>query len=364
MSTPGGVRGREDVLRACEETADADQLFDRVSHRLRKLVSYDGSTWFGTDPATLLATAPVRIENVEQGHCESFWQREFLVGDSNLFVDLVRSDRTVATLYGTTGAQPARSARHREFLAPQGYDDELRLLLRIGQSTWGLVSLYREHGRAPFSDAEARLVGSLSQPLATALRACLRGRRPDVAGVPVAPGMLVFDACGQLLSSNVEAQQWIDRLPTDVITRQTGLPVPVHTVVWQARAVAEGREPGPARARLLTRDGRWLQLHGSTLSDGLIAVVVEEARSSDIAPIIVDVYDLSPREEQITQLLARGLNTTQIAQELHLSAHTVRDYVKAVFDKVGVRSRGELVASLFANHAAPQLHEAAVHAQV
>jgi hypothetical protein len=31
----------------------------------------------------------------------------------------------------------------------------------------------------------------------------------------------------------------------------------------------------------------------------------------------------------------------------------VRDYVKAVFDKVGVSSRGEPVAKLFAEHYAP-----------
>lgn len=33
--------------------------------------------------------------------------------------------------------------------------------------------------------------------------------------------------------------------------------------------------------------------------------------------------------------------------------HTVRDYVKAIFAKVGVSSRGELVAKLFAEHYAP-----------
>ena len=35
------------------------------------------------------------------------------------------------------------------------------------------------------------------------------------------------------------------------------------------------------------------------------------------------------------------------------SAHTVRDHVKAIFAKVGVSSRGELVARLFADHYEP-----------
>ena len=52
-------------------------------------------------------------------------------------------------------------------------------------------------------------------------------------------------------------------------------------------------------------------------------------------------------------LVARGYGTAEIAAALHLSAHTVRDHVKTIFDKVGVSSRGELVAKLFAEHYAP-----------
>ena len=61
-------------------------------------------------------------------------------------------------------------------------------------------------------------------------------------------------------------------------------------------------------------------------------------------------YELTSREQEITQLIARGFATGAIASRLHLSPHTVRDYVKAVLDKVGVSSRGELVAKLFAEH--------------
>ncbi|MGQ0479684.1 MAG: LuxR C-terminal-related transcriptional regulator [Pseudonocardia sp.] len=50
-----------------------------------------------------------------------------------------------------------------------------------------------------------------------------------------------------------------------------------------------------------------------------------------------------------------------MARHLHLSPHTVRDYVKAVFEKVGVTSRGELVAKLFAEHYADPMHDALVH---
>lgn len=59
------------------------------------------------------------------------------------------------------------------------------------------------------------------------------------------------------------------------------------------------------------------------------------------------------REQEITLLIAQGAATAESAGRLYLSAHTVRDYIKTIFDKVGVCSRGELVARLFAEHYAP-----------
>jgi hypothetical protein len=58
---------------------------------------------------------------------------------------------------------------------------------------------------------------------------------------------------------------------------------------------------------------------------------------------------------------ARGLNTTDVAAELFVSAHTVRDHIKSIFAKLGVSSRGELVAKIFADHYGPVLYRLDPH---
>ena len=112
---------------------------------------------------------------------------------------------------------------------------------------------------------------------------------------------------------------------------------------------ASGPGPLPRRARLRTPRGTWLAAHASPLGDsGHIGIVIEPAKASEVAPIIAEAFGLTSREVQIAGLVARGLSTEEIASALFLSRHTIRGHLKAVFEKTGVSSRGELTSKLFA----------------
>jgi DNA-binding NarL/FixJ family response regulator len=111
------------------------------------------------------------------------------------------------------------------------------------------------------------------------------------------------------------------------------------------------------RSRLRTRRGVWLLMHGSVLEGTEnVALIIEPAKSADVAPLIVEAYGLTGRELDVTRAIARGLGTNEIAAELYLSPHTVRDHVKGLFEKVGVSSRGELVHRVFAEHYSAPSH--------
>ena len=49
--------------------------------------------------------------------------------------------------------------------------------------------------------------------------------------------------------------------------------------------------------------------------------------------------ELSEREHEVLQLIANGFSNAEIAQQLHLSDGTVRNYVSALFTKLGVSDR-------------------------
>jgi DNA-binding NarL/FixJ family response regulator len=53
--------------------------------------------------------------------------------------------------------------------------------------------------------------------------------------------------------------------------------------------------------------------------------------------------DLTEREREILQLLAQGKNNGQIAAQLVLSGHTVRNYVSSIFSKLQVADRAEAI---------------------
>jgi DNA-binding NarL/FixJ family response regulator len=50
----------------------------------------------------------------------------------------------------------------------------------------------------------------------------------------------------------------------------------------------------------------------------------------------------SPRQLRVIELAARGFKNHEIARKLGIGEHVVRNYMSAIFDKIGVSNRVEL----------------------
>ena len=71
----------------------------------------------------------------------------------------------------------------------------------------------------------------------------------------------------------------------------------------------------------------------------------------------MSAYGLSERERDVTRLVLRGYSTVEISEDLVLSAHTVQQHLKGIFEKTGVRSRRELIGKVFFSYYEPRVRD-------
>lgn len=342
-----------EVRQVCRSAPDAISLQRAAVGLLADAVPFDRWCGLVLDPATLLVTSGYHDEGLPVQVMPRLLEIEAADTDVNGMVALARSASGVSTVDRATGGNPQTSERYRDVLAPSGLGRELRAVLRERSSGWGGLVLLRETTATDFTDDEMELVARLTADLARGIRRCLLRselEHRDDAGVP---GMVVVAAGGMAVETSTTAgRRWLEAL--DGGTVGDGLPMAVAGLVARARTAAEGL----ARTRVRARDGQWLSLYAEALSaavDAPVAVVVEPTRPLEMAAVMADAYELTPRERDVAAQVLIGRSTQEIAAALFLSAWTVQDHLKKVFDKVGVRSRSELTARFFFGHYEPRV---------
>jgi DNA-binding CsgD family transcriptional regulator len=356
-------RIRQEIVRLCHAGLDSRTFRVETVKRLRKLIPVDASFFATADPATLLFTGAV-VDDVLARAAPRFVENGFLQEDAVKFARLARGRSPVGTLGAATRGELARSPRYQEILAPMDLGDELRAALVVGSKCWGFMCLHRERSSPNFTPAEAAFLAKLTPHVAEGLRtALLIGDARVASPPPDGPGLLLLGDDLSLAAVTPAAEGWLTEVAMSDWPSSSELPEAVYAVAARLLALERGSGHAPPdlmpRTRLRTASGRWLVLHASRLraadTEGRIAVIFEEARPAEIAPLIVDAYGLTKREGEITKLVLRGLSTAEVSGELHITPNTVRDHFKAIFDKVGVRSRRELVGQVFAQQYQPRM---------
>lgn len=352
------------VRRASEQLAKAAQKGDdwvsfvAAAHDVMgRFIAFDRCCWHSVDPGTVLFTGSFH----QKVGCSGTWlaEHEYVIEDVNKWWFLAQSGRLAGAASIATYGDLSRSARNRS-QAAFGIGDELRGSFVLDGIYWGAVGLLRDAGEPFFTAEDVKLLESLSPILAEGFRrALLATPAKQVVHHDDVPGVVVFDASGAPESISPAAEHWIAQVAESPPPANAAESFLVQQVAGRARSLPAGQDPLglAARSRIRTVTGRWLLMYGTRLAggqDGRTAVIIQPAPHTEILPIIELAYGFTARERQVSQLCLRGSATKEIADVLQLSQYTVQDHLKAIFDKTGVRSRGELVGRIFLEHYVPR----------
>ena len=308
---------------------------------LRRAVAFDAmaAVWF--DP-----TAALPVDK---------WIDDSMIDDAGFCFAEIERDAADLDKYAELGASGRRAARMSEAPdggdreRPRGVGDALRVVDFGDSGLRGGFVLYRRQGAPDFTTRDVSMLASLKGECAESQRVRL-ARDLSSDGGDSDRGLLVLADDHGIEMADAAAAAWLDELGA------TGrrLPLAVTAVAERAREIESGRTDAAATVRVRARSGRWVLVRGSALGNGgsapRIAVTLEPARAPELAEVIVDAFGLTARERRVTALVARGLPNAAIAGQLFMSPYTVQDHLKAIFEKLGVSSRGQLVAHLFVDH--------------
>ena len=183
---------------------------------------------------------------------------------------------------------------------------------------------------------EVRIVGSARST--SDLERVLRGTAPDVALVGAELNQDRDDVLALLeqMSARCPAVRQI------VFSQQIG----DDDVVAYFRAGARGLiSTATTGLALLVKSVRCVAMRHISANSEQLALLVRSRSVPRSLPMTSQLGDaiLSKREEQVLHLLADGLSNRELAKELSLSEHTVKNHLFRIFDKLGVSSRIEAV---------------------
>ena len=163
-----------------------------------------------------------------------------------------------------------------------------------------------------------------------------------LAGLPLQPPQVVLMDINLPGINGIECvRQLADKLPATQMLMLTAY-MDTDSIFSALTAGAVGYLVKPVRVAELLAAIRDAVSGGSPLTSGVARKVLQMFRHGRSSPH--EFENLSPREQEVLDLLTQGLLYKEIADRLAVSYATIRTHVERIYQKLHVRSRSQAVA--------------------
>ncbi|TQM61960.1 helix-turn-helix transcriptional regulator [Humibacillus xanthopallidus] len=360
------VRGDVDVL--SRAGLDLDEFLGEASTAVRRAVPWEAACIATHDPASLLLTSGRKYGALAETDSQDvlFANIEYGGQEQSSFRQLALTDRSAIGMHESMPDYVDHSLRMNQLIKPIfGFGDEARVLFKDTLGMWGGMALFRGSTDPKFGPDDVEFLGSLSESFARGVRGGVLARlaepdqlEPTGRSASTGPAVIIVDATDEVTQISLGAEERLAELRSAPhVIDPMGI---VFTLVAAARHSLSIPGAGLPRGRVRAASGHWLLLHAAPLASrngisGDVVITIEEARPPEIVELVVAAFDLTARERDVTRLVLQGVDTKEIAATLHVSAYTVQDHLKSIFDKAGVRSRRDLISRVYFDQYAPRL---------
>lgn len=252
-----------------------------------------------------------------------------------------------------------RTTYYNEFMKPLGMYYGLGGILRSDENGVEVMSMFRSKDRGPISTDELRILNDLSNHLRRARTVFHRVESlTEHAGVlkgsvdALRCAVVICDARGRVVMANAVAARQLERGSVLSISAGGDLAITGGVAGKRLRRALGGAAAG--KPGCIAIPMAWplppLILNLAPLPHQgavkRILVAWEPGRSSDtggVQPeVLANALGLTPGEARVALLVADGLETSTIAEQLQVRPNTVRVHLKRTYAKTGVRGRADL----------------------
>jgi DNA-binding CsgD family transcriptional regulator len=325
-----------DVVAACgfarsiETACTEEELRGRALQVLGELVPADVLTWDRVE----LATGAVRHTALPEG-AEPGGAFEAVIGEAAghpLLAAHAAGRRSALRLSDVTERSAlVHDELYGDFLHTSGVEYEIAIGTRTGHGEAVVVGLGRTERE--FSERDRDLLDLVRPGLEDALRAAeARGRLVPALAANSPPGtaVVLLNSYGEIEQASFDAERWLAE-HFGAAEHPAWLPGPVAG--WLALP------PRPALVSM--RDGRRLTVN---LLPGDPHALLLEQEVTSFRTEALDRLGLTPRETEVLRAATAIEDEADLAWELFLSLHAVRERLARLEAKLGVSTAGDAVA--------------------
>jgi DNA-binding CsgD family transcriptional regulator len=260
-------------------------------------------------------------------------------------------------LFRTIDPKVYRSEQYEMSRRPLDDYHVIAISIREDGKPLGTLVLFRSPRQKPFSQWEESLLARLSGPIARAAKS-QRDLRDEFVDSGES-GMIVLNGDGKAVHMSEEGRRLLflathPEINRHSVTSNTEITVPVDLarLCHRVRNFFQARNVSPPVLRSENPWGKfvfrafWLNSDDPS-ANALIGVTITREEPLTLKLMRnMHALGLSAQQREICLLIAYGYSHTAIAKRLHLSNHTVIDYVRKIYQRLDVHSHEVLLKKL------------------